>query len=69
MDETVEILYDAIILVQFDTNFSDVFENEKLDGFLCSILNLSTAVTGCLAECIAVVTKLQSGTFYWLISC
>jgi hypothetical protein len=61
VDDTVEILYGAIALVQFDQDFSDVIEKEKLDNFLCSILNLSAEVTSCLAECIAVVTKMRDG--------
>jgi len=62
VDETVEILYNAIALVQFDQDFSDVIEQEKLDSFLCAILNLTTAVTGCLVECIAVLTQNSTGT-------
>jgi hypothetical protein len=61
VDDTVEILYGAIALVQFDLDFSDVIEKEKLDNFLCSILNLSAEVTSCLAECIAVVTRMRDG--------
>lgn len=62
MDETVEILYNAIALVQFDQDFSDVIDKEKLDSFLCTILNLTTAVTACLAECITVLTQNSAGT-------
>ena len=61
VDETVEILYGAIALVQFDLDLSDVIENEKVDNFLCSILNMATAVTICLAECIAVVMQIRNG--------
>jgi len=60
IDDVVEILYGAIALVQFDQDLSDV-EKEKLDNFLCSILNLSAEVTSCLAECIATVTKMRDG--------
>jgi hypothetical protein len=67
VDDTVEILYGAIALVQFDQDFSDVIEKEKLDNFLCSILNLSAEVTSCLGECIAVVTKMRDGIICPLI--
>jgi hypothetical protein len=64
IDDVVEILYGAIALVQFDQDFSDVIEKDKLDNFLCSILNLSTEVTIFLAECIAMVTKRRDGIIF-----
>ena len=64
MDDTVEILYQAIGLVQFDDeSFSTLLRAEEVDHLLCSILNLSTEVTTCLTKCIEGVSNMKIGIF------
>jgi hypothetical protein len=63
IDEAIELLYKAIGVVEFNQDFSQVLERrESLNQFLCAILNVSAAVTSCLAVCIAVVKNWREST-------